>query len=414
MKSALLMLAAKPEDAEDVQAIFKKANRTKDLILFGADTPMRTNFFGNIKRPRDVVTFISTLSESQERGGKGGEGSQFYDQQRDRTIYNAVAALQAAKEPLTAANIHKFLTGAATSQEEMRKPEWRAKFHSQILERGFEAKKTPLEEHDYGLCLDFWLSEWPVLMDFRTRGNILATVQGTLHTMNTAIFRQMCCSEQPNCSPDDILNGKSILVNFAPSAWGAAGTLISAGWKLLMQLAILERKATEESPFVVIWCDEAPLFVSNYDSPFIAQCRSHKGCLVYLTQSVSSFYAAMKGESGHHQADALLANFTTAIVHACDAVTAKWGCSRLGRKKEILFGGNTSQGESAWDDLYGNSRFSGSFSERWGDVLQPQEFMVGRCGGPANALLCDAVVLKSGEPFSDGKNYLKTTFSQRG
>ena len=71
------------------------------------------------------------------------------------------------------------------------------KFHSQILERGFEAKKTPLEEHDYGLCLDFWLSEWPVLMDFRMRGNILATVQGALHTMNTAMFRQMCCSEQP-------------------------------------------------------------------------------------------------------------------------------------------------------------------------------------------------------------------------
>ena len=65
-----------------------------------------------------------------------------------------------------------------------------------------------------------------MLMDFKTRGNILATVQGTLHTMNTGIVRQMCCSEEPNCSPDDILNGKSILVNFPPSAWGAAGTLI--------------------------------------------------------------------------------------------------------------------------------------------------------------------------------------------
>ena len=82
---------------------------------------------------------------------------------------------------------------------------------------------------------------------------------------------------------------------------------------------------------------------------------------------------------------------------ACDAVSAKWAASRLGKKKEILFGGSTSQGESAWDDLYGDSRFNGSFSERWEDVLQPQEFMVGRTGGPANGFLVDGVVLKSGE-----------------
>ena len=114
--SALLILAAKPEDADDVQAIFRKAGRLKDLIVFDAEGANRCNFFGCLKRPRDVVTFISTLSEVMERGGKGGEGSQFYDQQRDRTIYNAVAALQAAKEPLTAANIHKFLMTAAASR----------------------------------------------------------------------------------------------------------------------------------------------------------------------------------------------------------------------------------------------------------------------------------------------------------
>ena len=115
----------------------------------------------------------------------------------------------------------------------------------------------------------------------------------------------------------------------------------------------------------------------------------------------------MKGESGHHQADALLANFTTVVAHCTDGVSAKWLASRLGKKKEILFGGSTSQGESAWDDLYGNSRFNGSFSERWEDVLQPQEFMVGRCGGPANGFLVDGVVVKSGEPFASAKTTSK-------
>jgi hypothetical protein len=52
-------------------------------------------------------------------------------------------------------------------------------------------------------------------------------------------------------------------------------------------------------------------------------------------------------------------------------------------------------------------------SEHYENVLQEQEFMIGRTGGPANDFLCDAVVLKSGEPFADGNNHLFTTFSQK-
>ena len=41
--------------------------------------------------------------------------------------------------------------------------------------------------------------------------------------------------------------------------------------------------------------------------------------------------------------------------------------------------------------------------------------MVGRTGGPDNGYVCDAVVLKSGEPFRvNGMNYMRRQFSQRG
>src|SRR5262249_30088390 len=158
--------------------------------------------------------------------------------------------------------------------------------------------------------------------------------------------------------------------------------------------AVLERKAEDASPFVTIWCDEAHGFVTNYDSSFIAQCRSHKGCLVYLTQSVSSFYAAMKGEAGKHVADALLANFSHVIIHASDPVTAKWASAKLGRRKEILYSGSNSMppDSTAWDYVFGVSNFSGSFSEHYEAVLQDQEFMIGRTGGPDNGFLADAIV----------------------
>lgn len=412
-QSGGLILAAKPEDSTDVMKLFDSAGRGKDLIVFDADGEMRCNFLNCLKRPRDVVTFLTTLSEVMKRGDSkgGGENNRFYDAAEDRTLYNAVAALQAAKEPLTTPNIHAFIMTAATTPAELQSPEWQAKYHSKVLEKGFSASKSTMEAHDYELCLDFWIKEWAGMMDAKTRGNILAGVQGTLHVMNTGIVRQMC-SGATTCSPADVLAGKWILVNFAPSAWGAAGLLISTGWKQLMELAVLERHATHDDPFVTIWCDEAHQFVTNYDSSFISQCRSHRGCLVYLTQSVSSFYAAMKGEAGKHQADALLANFSHVIVHASDPVTAKWASAKLGRRKEMLHSGSTQDGADVWDQLMGKSRRSNSFSEHYEQVLQDQEFMVARTGGPANGYLADAIVLKSGESFSDGKNFQRVTFSQ--
>jgi hypothetical protein len=166
---------------------------------------------------------------------------------------------------------------------------------------------------------------------------------------------------------------------------------------------------------VTIWCDEAHQFVNDFDTHYIAQCRSHKGCLVYLTQSVSSFYAALRGKEGEHQSNALLANFSHAIVHACDPETAKFACAKLGQERKVYYGGGTSPGEpSVYDDLFGQPKVSSSFSEHRAPVLEEWEFMTGRTGGPNNNFEADSIVIRSGERFADGKSYQRATWSQRG
>jgi hypothetical protein len=400
----------------DVQRIFGKAGRLHDLIVFDANNRWRFNFLqylGNADA-RNVVQCLMMIGETLTRGqGKGKDESQFWEALNERFLYNVVAALQLAGEPVTANRILRFLTTAAMSPEDQQNERWLAQYHNKVMERAQVTPKSARQQADFRLLTEFWVHEYPK-MDPKTRSNGLAGVMNILHPFNTGLVADMVSGET-NCSPDAILNGRWVLVNFPP-AGGTANAFVSTGWKYLTQYAILQRHADDRSPFCVVWSDESHLTTTTYDSSYIAMCRSHKGCLVNLTQSVSSFYAAMRGDAGKHNTDALLANFSHVIVHPCDAETAKWASAKLGRKKEILYGGSSSASheQSVWDQLYGNQNTSASFSEHYEQVLQDQEFMTGRTGGPANGFVADSVVIRSGELFADGKSYQRVIWSQRG
>jgi hypothetical protein len=415
-QSGGLILAAKPEDEQDIKRIFRKANRTKDLILFALDQPYRTNFLRYVGKgdPRNVVRCMMMIGESLEHGEqRGGEDGDYWKSQAERVLEMAVIALQMAHQEVNSVNLHRLIIAHAPTLEHVNKPAFQQSYQGKVIEAGFYAPKSSRQKHDYEMAKDFWLIEMPGMAD-RTRSSILTYVMKILHVFNTGLAKEMI-AEGTNVSPDDILKGKWVLVNFPPSSFGAVGSLISSGWKYLTELAVLKRKADEKSPFVTIWCDEAHQFVNSYDATFIAQCRSHKGCMVYLTQSISSFYAAMKGEAGRHQADALLSNFSHAIIHSCDSITAKWAVAKLGKELKMFYGGNSSPGHNntMYDQLYGNTHSSSSFNTHMDQVLDDSAFMVGRTGGPENGYMADAVIVKSGPPFQgSARNYLHASFKQ--
>lgn len=70
--------------------------------------------------------------------------------------------------------------------------------------------------------------------------------------------------------------------------------------------------------------------------------------------------------------------------------------------------------DSTFGELMGESRYSGSFSQSYESTLQANEFMHGlRTGGPENDFICDCYVVRSGVPFANGQNWIKTSFDQR-
>ena len=412
-----LILAAKPEDKQMWQRIFSEAGRSDDLLIFSPDNPLRFNFLEYEMRAgghtRNITRCITTIGETLRASDtSAGEDDSFWRREQERMIFNAVEIVKQATGKVSAPDLQRFISTAAMSPGQIASAEWQAQFHNQCLKAAWEKGKTPTEEHDFELAKEYWLGEFCGMAD-KTRSSIMTGVMGILHVFNTGLVRELV-STATNVSPDDTLKGKWVLVDMAPAEWGDIGNFVCAGWKYLTQRAVLRRHATEADPINVLWCDEAQLFTNSHDAHYLAQCRSHKGCMVYLTQSLHSYYSAMHGERGRHQAEALLSNFRHKIAHALgDIQSAEWLSGLIGKELRTFIGGSMTPSESLFDDLMGKSKYTGSFNTHYEKVLQDNTFLNGlRTGGHANGLLCDAILVRSGEPFANGQNWMWVTFSQ--
>jgi len=415
-----LILAAKPgEDRAMWEVIFTKAGRRDDLLIFAPDQPLRFNFLAYEMNQggghtRNITKTLMTISESlRSSDANGREDADFWNREQERLLYNAIEMVKLAMGPFTATDLQKFIATAAMSPQEFASEAWLDGFHNHVLRAAYESPKTPLEQHDYELARTYWVDEFPATAD-RTRSSILTGVMGILHVFNTGLVRELV-STTTSVTPDELFTGKWVLVDMAPSEWHDIGLFVAAGWKYLVERAVLRRVAKPDSNIVTIQADECHQFLSSFDAHFITQCRSHRGCLLLLTQSLHNFYAALSGEKGRHQADSLLTNFHTKIFHALgDIETANYASGLVGKSLQTFTGGTTTPPDSPFDELMGRQRYSGNYSSHFESTLQANAFMHGlRTGGESNGFMADCYVVRSGEPFSSGQNYLAASFSQK-
>ena len=197
-----LILAAKPEDEEDVRRIFRR--RENDLLVFDIDNLLRFNFLQYVGNwpARNVVQCLMTMGETLKRGeGKGKDEAPFWDALNERSLFNTVVPLKAAGEPISPERMLKFLMSAPTSPEEQRSDQWRALYHNKVMERASARPKSPIEVLDFQLAMEFWVKEYPS-MDPKTRANGLAGVMNILHSFNQGIVREMCARQ------DELLAGR--------------------------------------------------------------------------------------------------------------------------------------------------------------------------------------------------------------
>jgi hypothetical protein len=408
-----IILASKPvEDRQHWQGIFAEAGRSNDLLIFALDSPLRCNVLNwelqNGADSRELAHCLTVYGETLRRGeGSNRENDQFFKDQSERMLQLAIEPVRLATGEVSPVDVQRFINGAAMTPEQLQSPQWRADFHNRILKAGFDAKKTPIEGSDYEQVLEYWLGEIPNLND-RTRSSITTQVMGTLHVLCSGAVRELL-STTTNFTPAAMDAGKWILIDMAVSRHGMSGALVNAAWKLMVQRHILRRHAPPGSPITVIWVDEFQNHLNSFDPKFLAECRSHRGCMFVLTQSLHSYYAALNGgQAAEHEANALLTNFAHRIFCSLgDAKSAEWASGLLGKRLETMIGGSMAPQESMWDTLMGRTKFTGSFSQQYEPILQPNVFMhnlrTGRDG------VADAIVIRP-ERFGDGQNFLKVAF----
>lgn len=416
-RSGGLILAAKPEDPAMWKRWFAEAGRSEDLLIFAPDAPLRFNFLDHVLQSggstREVTRTLMVIGETL-RGSdtRGGENADFWEGEQTRMIYNAVEILRKADGKLTPWNLQRFIADAAANPAQIHDPAWQDGVHFQAMWRAFNAPKAAIEQHDHDLARLYWFSELPAMND-RTRTSISTGVFGLLHVLNTGIVRELV-GTTTTVTPDDLFRGKWVLVNMPPPEFGDMGACVNAGFKYLTQRAVLRRHAQPGDAINVIWCDEYHQYCNSYDAHYLAQSRSHLGAMVVLTQSVHGLFSALKGEAGKAQANMLLSNFHTKIAHALgDSDSANFFQNLIGRDRTTFIGGSTASAKDPWHAVTDGGGITGSFSEQVTNVVEAREFTSGlRTGGPPD-FACDAIVVRSGQPFSTGNNWLRVTFSQR-
>jgi hypothetical protein len=413
-----IILASKPgEDREFWNRLFVENGRTHDLKVVGPDHPHHFNWLDfetqNGADAREAANIILTAGETLKRGeGSSKPQDPFFTVASERMIQMAVEALRLASGHVDAFDLQRFINGMAINPEQLKSPEWRKGFHCKTLEAAYLAAKTDIEKSDMEQCLEAFLNEYVNLND-RTRSSITTQVNQLLSVFTGGIVRTLV-SGKTNISPQVLEEGCWILVDMPVSRWGASGQFVNAVWKLAVQRHVLRRVAKPESRIIVTWCDEFQNHLNSFDSQYLAECRSHYGAMVVLTQSLHSYFSALNGSTAaEHAANALLSNFAHRIFTALgDAKSAQWASDLCGRSRQIQIGGSMAQ-DDLWDVLMGRSKYTGNFSEHMENNVEPANFMHGlRTGGPPSHIV-DVWILRSAQPFSTGKNWLRVALSQR-
>jgi hypothetical protein len=320
---------------------------------------------------------------------------------------------------------------------------------------------VPMHEAERNGVLEYWFRQYTAIPE-KTRGNIVISLSTKLDRFKHGRMKQCFCG-RTDIVPEMTFHGAIIIMAMPALTWNDDGIIGQQLFKFMWQRAVESRNGLHpkhrERP-VFLWADEAQYFVNVKDEEFLSTCRASRACVVFLTQTLPTYYARL-GKDKTDAADGLVGKFATQVFHlnACNR-TNTFASQLIGRSIHMRanqsrsVGTNRSRGmNTGTSSSYGRSSGSGSSfgaggassnsnsgsnsssgdsdgnnvgsgrnenasigaSEQMDAILEPRVFASAlRSGGPRNRHIVSAVWFKAGGTFheSGGGNFLLTKFRQ--
>ena len=431
-----LVLCAKSNEADRWTRLAKETGRGQDVIRFDASGQHRFNIMdytvatlGRDGFDQNLSAALIAASEAAKvvKSTGGGGDNPFFRDAAEELLLHALPMLKVTRPRLELRELMRFIDTAPSSPEEARSEDWQKRsFCSEVLltcgdmaDKGNAEAERVAEEH-----ADYWLVRFPAMGD-KTRSSIVATLTSTLNGLLSGKVHELFCTDT-TLVPELSQEGAIIVLDMSIHEFGPVGAIMQTVFKSLWMKAIQQRRIEKGMRPCFLWIDECQYFLGSggEDSEFLSTSREYGACPVYITQDLSTFFAAMGGDNAEHRGKQLVAKFQTRIFHAnTDHVTNQFASDIIGKvkKQRVSRGTNSGINNSKNDDAGvmaggGRSRGHSQNIETYDDYdIHPEYFGNElRTGGKANRFRVDAILIRSARKWmASGSNRLKVTFHQK-
>jgi hypothetical protein len=469
-----LVTIAKPADVELWKRYAAEHGRKNSLVLF--DETEGFNFLDywlsryGLEGIGTVTEGLMKVLEAAKRVSNissGGGDAEFWENSARVITRYTVSPIYAANGTVRIEDIIRFSSSAPESYAQRNDPAWMERsYMHQVMYKACRTPAVRMAPDAMNNIIDFWENRYLQIPE-KTRGNIVITLGAVLDRFLHGRLKRAFCGKT-TVVPEMSLLGSVICLAMPSLTWNEDGVIAQQLMKFAWQRSIVSRNSLPpkyRDRFVFLWSDEAQEFVNSYDGEFLGLCRDSRCCVVYLTQSLPTYYSKMGGSTARDDAEALIGKFITHVYGGNSCPVTNEFASRVigkvltrrrngsqGRAENFQLGMNTGESENSGSSFnHGSSASSGNgrgsshgsnagsgynsgsgsnwgankgrgtshnqsegYSESMEYAVEPGYFARSlKTGGPQNNNIVTAIWFQTGRKFNaSGTNWMLVRFKQ--
>jgi TraM recognition site of TraD and TraG len=319
LRSGGLVTVAKPAEVEVWKRYAAEHGRKNSLILF--DENEGFNFIDyelsrqGMEGIGTVTEYVMRVLEAAKRVSSGSSGGgaeqEFWDSCTRMMLRYTLAPLYAAQGSVSVEDIIRFISSAPETHAQRDDAAWMERsFLHKVMYKACRTPAVRMSAEAMNNTIDFWENRYLQIPE-KTRGNIVITVGTVLDRFLHGRLKRAFCGKT-TIVPEMTFQGAVICLAMPSLTWNEDGIIAQQLFKYAFQRSVLSRNALAKEHrdrFLFLWSDEAQEFVNSYDAQFLSLCRDSRCSVIYLTQSLPTYYSKMGGSTPREDAQALVGKF---------------------------------------------------------------------------------------------------------